>query len=235
MRFEFKEILVVVVPYFGAVAACYLFGYWGAFNVNILEYVGFADIAKLSIYPLLASLAFVLSGYLISELLAAPTLPVGGGNDTPIGRFGLKHGRVLLALMVALGAGVVLFGQEPWRWFFVALVGGTFSTPLQRSEWFIEKIPDPKVRATLLSLALLLPGLSFAFGRMDSHLVKAGHPANVVDVGRSKLQLSDDPKYPVSLLGFVGGTYVLFEAKSGQVIYVRRSDSTTLYVAPKAR
>lgn len=235
MHFELKQILAVVATYFVGVSACYLFGYWGAFNVNIFEYVGLSDIAKLSIYPLLVSFAFVLSGFLVSELLVSPALPPGGGNDTAIGRFGLKHARGLLSGMVVLGVLVAIFGQEPWRWFSVALFVGAFSVPLQHNDWIIRTIPHPRVRATLLSLALLLPSMSFAYGRFDAYLVKTGNPTNVVDIARSKLSLSDDQKHPVSLLGFVGGTYILFESRSGEVVYAKQSDSAPLYVTPKDR
>ncbi len=237
MHFEFKEIIAVVVPYFIGVSALYLFGYWGAFNVNIFEYVGLSDIAKLSIYPLLASLVFVFvfSGFLIAELLISPVFPPGGGNASAVGRFYQKYERGLLAAMVALGVGAALFGQEPGRWFCIALIVGTFSSPLHRNEWIIRKVPDPRIRATLLSLALLLPGVSFAYGKLEAYLIKTGHPTNIVDVERSKLSLSADQKHPVSVLGFIGDTYVFFESKSGQVVYVKQFDSTPLYVTPKDR
>jgi len=49
MNFGIKEAFAVVVPYLIAVGACYLFGYWGAFHINVLEFISFADLA--SVHP----------------------------------------------------------------------------------------------------------------------------------------------------------------------------------------
>jgi len=235
MRFELKEIIAAAIPYFVAVAAAYLFGYWGSFNINILEYVSLADLAKLSVYPLLASLVFILVGILISELLLAPSMPPGGGANSVIGRLGRRFWRLLLTIQVILIIVVGIFGREPWRWFAVATLVAFFSTPLSHVEWFIDRVPHPRVRATAFFLLLFLPGISFAYGRLDAFLIKDGRPTNIVDVGRSGLSLADDLKHPVSYLGFVGGTYVLFESRSGQVVFLKQQDGTPLYVTPKQR
>jgi len=234
MRLDLKEIIAIAVPYFVVVSAAYLFGYWGAFNMNVLEYIGFADIAKISVFPLLASLAYVVAGFLISEFLHSSRLPPGGGANTAVGRFGRKHWRGLLGIQVLLIVLLSIFGQDPWQWFSVALLIGLFGTPLSHVEQVIQLLPEPRVRSAILFYLLFLPCISFAYGRLEAHVVKTGHPTNVIDVERSKLPLKEDAKHPVCYLGLVGGVYVLFESLSGQVVFVQQG-STTLYVTPKPR
>jgi hypothetical protein len=70
--------LSFAAPYGLFVALLYLFAFWGTFNLNILEFVGFADLAKLALYPLAASFIFLLMGVAISELVRGDSLPPGG-------------------------------------------------------------------------------------------------------------------------------------------------------------
>jgi hypothetical protein len=94
--------LSFAAPYGFFIAVLYLFAFWGTFKLNILEFVGFADLAKLALYPLAASFIFLLMGAAISELARGDSLPPGGGADTKIGRFGRKHWRLLMAIYILL-------------------------------------------------------------------------------------------------------------------------------------
>ena len=42
--------------YFVSVGALYLWGYWSAFNINILAYLSLADVLKLTAYPIALAL-----------------------------------------------------------------------------------------------------------------------------------------------------------------------------------
>lgn len=75
MNLGIKEVLTVGVPYCIAIGACYLFGYWGSFHINVLEFITFADVAKIAVYPLMTTLVFGLAGYLSADILFAPYYP----------------------------------------------------------------------------------------------------------------------------------------------------------------
>ena len=232
MKIGFKEFIAVAATYLVAVSGCYLFGYWGAFNVNVLEFIALADIAKLAIYPLLASLGFALPGYVISHLRNT-NMPVGGGNSTAIGNFGFKYWRALLSLQILLIALVVIFGKDPYRWFVVAVLFSLLSTALTHVDALVEILPNPQVRSTTLFLALLLPGLAFAQGRLQADNIKEGRTALFVDTSRSNLHFALDAKSPVVYLGFLNGTFVLFERKTGQIIFVKQKEDSPLTIGPK--
>lgn len=233
MNFGIKEAFSVGVPYLIAVGACYLFGYWGAFNINVLEFISFADVAKLAVYPLMASLLLFLAGVLYGELMSVPHLPPGGGSASRLEVFGRKHWRGLIVLQITITALVAIFAPEPVKWFVVALLVSLLSTPLTHVEKFIDLMPNPRARSTTLFLLLLLPTISFAFGREQAFLVKTGASKQFVDIARSKLPLEGDAKTPVAYLGFLGNVYVLREAKTGQIIFVKQRDDSPLFLAPK--
>ena len=170
-----KEAVAVAVPYLIAVGACHLFGYWGAFNINVLEFIGFADLGKLAVYPLVASLASSLAGVLFTQLVLGPHFPPGGGNASKVGTFGLKHWRWLIALQLTITVLVAAFGPEPSRWFIVACLISLFSTPLSHIDKLVELVPDPRTRSTALFLLLLLPPASFAYGRLQASFVQSGN------------------------------------------------------------
>lgn len=233
MNFGIKEALAVVVPYLITVSTCYLFGYWGAFHINVLEFISFADIAKLAVYPLMASLVLLLGGVLFSELALSPHFPPGGGRASKVGMFGQKYWRWLLALQLCITVIVAIYWPEPVKWFFVAGLVSSFSTFFAHLQKLIEVVPNPRVRATALFLVLLLPSISFAYGRQQAFLVKTGTSKQFVDVVRSRLAIASDEKNPVAYLGFLGSVYVLRETKTGHLVLVKQRDDSPLFIISK--
>ncbi len=240
MNLGIKEAFAVGVPYFIAVGACYLFGYWGAFNINVLEFITFADVAKLAVYPLMVSLVFGLLGLLFVEVITPSYLPKDGslfgsasGQRAGIPMWCWKNGRLIIALQILLIAYVAIYATEPRKWVIVAWLIIFSGIPLLADlEKFIELVPNPRIRLSALLLLLSLPSFSFAYGRQQAFLVKTGASEQFVDVARSKLLLVNAAKNPVAYLGFLGGVYVLREAKTGQIVFVKQSDDP-LFLAPK--
>jgi hypothetical protein len=230
---DFKEKITAASSFGVLVAACYLFGYWGSFNINILELGSLADLVKLATFPLLTSLLFLLAGTFATDILQGHHLPPGGGNNTPIGRFGLKYWRVAVAIQISFIALAAIFGPEPSKWFLVAFLVALLSTPLSHADVIIELIPDPKLRSKVLYLALLLPPASFGYGRLDAHLVKKGQPTRVVDVARSKLELKETEEKRVAYLGRAGEIDVLYESLTGTIVLAKQADDNPLFIIPR--
>ena len=233
MKLGTKEIVAFGVPYLVAVGACYLFGYWGAFQINVLEYISFADVAKIAVYPLVASVIFALAGVAISELVWGPYFPPGGGNSTAIGRFGLKRWRWLVTAMLGLVVVIAIFGPEPRKWFLVASLVSLLSISLTYIEQVIEIFPNPRASKIAMYLFLLLPTTSFAHGREQAYLVKTGNADHFVDIQRSKLPLTVDEKNQVAYLGLLGNLYVLREGTTGHIVFVKQRDDSPLFLVPR--
>lgn len=233
MNIGIKEVIALTIPYLITVAICYLFGYWGSFNINVLEYISFADVAKLAIFPLIASLVFSFAGILLVQVVLVPDFPVGGGNSTKIGTFGLKHWRWLISLLIFITIIVITYGNEPQKWFLVAMLISMLSTHLTHIEWIKQIIPNPQIRATTLFLILFLPTTSFAYGKQKAYFVKTGQSGQFVDITRSKLTLIGDKKNPVAYLGFLGNVYVLREAKTEQIVLVKQREDSPIFLISK--
>ena len=227
-----KEILAVAVPFSIAVGACYLFGYWGPVGINLLEFVGFTDIAKLAIYPLVASLALFFLGLVLSLITTGNRMPVGGGRHTKVGQFGRRFARELLALVVLAIIGVYAIAPEPFKWLGIAFLAVFFAAPLANMDAFVEALPSSAIRFALTLLLLMLPALSFAVGRADIYFARNLVSAKTVDVERSKLPLTSETKLPVIYLGLLGSTFVLLETKTGQLILVKQDRETPLFIIP---
>ncbi|MDP1734988.1 MAG: hypothetical protein Q8L44_11580 [Sulfuritalea sp.] len=227
----YKNQIAIGVAYSAAVAALYLFGYWGTFDVNILEFVGLSDLVKLAAYPLLISLASLIAGYALAEVLRSDeVLPVGGGAETTIGRFGRKNWRYLIALQVLITVLVATYGVQPWKWFSVAFLIALMFTPFTHMEFFVSLLPNPRLRGNVIFLSLFIASTAFAYGNFHAYLAKRGEAPVSVDVVRSKLSLRFEDKKPVAYLGYVGGYFVFYETVTGSVVFVRPKDENPIFL-----
>ncbi len=185
------------------VAACYLFGYWGSFNINVLEFISFADMAKLATYPLLIAFIFLFVTAFIILLFHTFSLPPDEGvHIKKMRKFGRKHWRILTIFLSLIIVLLAILVPEPDNWFYVAGLIPIYSVHLGQSKLLIELIPNRENRLACLIVLLSLPGLAFAMGRHQAFDIKTGDEtgffsAKVVDTTRSKLPASIDIKEPV--------------------------------------
>ena len=235
MDIGFKETITVVSTYLVGVAACFLFGYWGAFNINVLELGSLIDLAKLAIFPLLASLAFFIAGIIAAELMFKSPFPVvprlAISDATPR----IARWRVFAAFKITAITLVTIFFPEPGKWFVVAFLISSLSSAFHHIDALEKIVSDPSTRALALYCLLLLPGTSFAYGRLEAFQIKSDNPTRTVDVIRSKVALTATPKKPVAYLGYVGGNHVLYESTTGQVVFLKQKDENPLFIQPHYR
>lgn len=67
----------------------------------------------------------------------------------------------------------------------------------------------------------------------QAYFVKTGASELFVDAVRSKLTLTGDAKDPITYIGFLGNVYVLRETRTGQIVFVKQSDDSPLFLVPK--
>jgi hypothetical protein len=230
-----KTILWIGSGYAVLVSALYLWGYWGRFGLNFLEYIGLGDMVRYAVIPVVLSLASVIFGYAFSEINHGDLLPPGGGAETPIGRFGRRHWRLLLSLDMIAIALVGWFGPEPSRWFVMAFLMLPLATSLTHLEYFITLMPNPKVRAVMLEAPVLLAVMAFAAGRNNAFfLLRDGGPV-LVDVAGSGLNLQSNKGHPVSYVGHLANFFIVYESATSHLVILRadKVDSLVLVQNPK--
>jgi hypothetical protein len=151
-------------PYAIVVSSLYLWGYWGVFEVNILEYIGISEIVKAAIYPIASAFAFFAIGAVLGEALS-PTLhlPPGGGANTTVGKLLRKLAPILITAYLLAVTLLFLAGPvEKWRTlpvlFAIAVYLPLKSTNLLRTEFE----SDGARSIVIFLIAALVP---FAYGR----------------------------------------------------------------------
>lgn len=146
MNLGIRDAIALGVPYLIAVGACYMFAYWGAFHINVLEFISFADVAKPAVYPLVGSLVFLMAGFLFNQVVFLPYFPPGGGSSSAVGKFGQKHWRWLIAIQICIAVAGAIYGREPGKWFAVAMLLSPLSIPLATLKnllrFFQTRVPD---------------------------------------------------------------------------------------------
>jgi hypothetical protein len=229
-----SKYLSFVTPYAFVVASLYLFAFWGSFKINILEFVGFSDLVRLALYPLAISLILYLPGVALSQLATGNSLPPGGGADTAIGRFGLKHWRILVAMDIVIVLAVALFLNQPEKWIVIASIVSFLSAPLTHLDAFVALIPNPRARGSILFLLIFVLGLAFATGKLQAYAITHGRAAYLVDVQSSGLQLAEKTS-ELSYVGYLSENFVLYENGTKRIVFVKGKDRNLLVLKPNPK
>lgn len=218
----YKSYLAVALSYCATVGALYLFGFWGAFEINVLEFVTLSDLLKLAIYPMLVLACVATVGAFHGEL-SAKAFPIGGGANTPIGRFGRSNWEVILYLLSTIVLLIPLLMESPRKWLIVAFLLPILSIPLTHAAALIKWIPHPRIRFFVVYAGVLLAATAFATGRLDADRAKQGLAPLVVDVKRSGIALTEAPNKPVVYLGRLGEFFAVYETGTGQIVLLPNS------------
>jgi hypothetical protein len=211
-----------------AVSVIYLFGFWGSFGLNVLEYIGLGDVLAHALFPILALIALQAIPYMFGRLAAA-----SGPQPPPpdaLVQFGRKHWRLLGVLCVVGGVLALRLMSEPGRtvisWMFLV-----FLVLILVSQAVLVGELKAEMRPRILA-AILLLSYVFITGRMDAYQIINGEAALVVDRSASGLPLSSNGDNPISYVGRLSDFYVLYESKSARII-ILRTDKIGLLVLLK--
>lgn len=230
----FSKYIAFITPYGFVVASLYLFAFWGSFKLNILEFVGFSDLIRLSLYPIAISLVVFVPGFALSQLAIGSSLPPGCGLNTAIGRFGLKHWRILVTANIVLALAVALFMKQPEKWLIVAAILTFLSAPLSHLDILIGLIPNPSVRHTTLVLLIFFLGGAFATGKMQADKIIRGQAAYLVDIQLSGLQL-EGMANELSHVGYLAGNFIFYENVTKRLVFVKGKDRGLLVLKPNPK
>jgi len=217
----FRTIAYFVGIYALVLSALYLLGYWGTFQFNILEFIGFGDVLSYALFPLLVAVVPIVVGAVWAQLYRVSQLPPGGGANTRVGQFGRRHWRGLLSANL-LGIFLILFfAPEPDKWLFISIPIVFFATPLTHLDYIIELVPNPEIRSFVLSYVLFIATFVFYIGRLNGYNVLQGRAPLLVDVRASDLQLHSDDQHPISYVGHAGDCFVLYESIDSHLVILK--------------
>lgn len=151
--------------YFVFVGVLYLWGYWGSFGINVLEFAGISDIIKTTAYPIATTFGFFAVGAVFGEVLVDRS---PGHEATLEGKFWSRVRRHIELIAMLYIAGVValfIFGPESkWRVLPVLLALPIYAA-VKRLGFLETAIPNEQTRSIFIFLLVSLPLFSYGQGK----------------------------------------------------------------------
>jgi hypothetical protein len=193
--------------YFLTVGVLYMWGYWGRFHVNILEYISVADVLKVAAYPIASVFLFAVIGAVLGEWLTSsvPKVESGAGRDTRIGRFLNSNKSFLIAGYFGGTLALALFGPET-KWHLLSIL---FALPVyltaKNRGLLADILPHDAARSIVLYLLAVLPTTAYALGRQEATRVLEGREYQYLTASTSGIRVPDldDAKTRIRYVGHV--------------------------------
>ncbi len=198
-------------------SALYLWGYWGTFKLNALEFMGLGDIVGYALFPFLASSALLILTYVYGHVQ-------GYLNPPPASTIAKIHTFVqtFLGFLLILDAGtaylIFLLVPEPDKWWVMEIplfLFFAYLAPYLISDEFLKNsLPNTGTRNNILTAAALFALIAFAQGRSNGFLALRGEAPMLVD-GKN---LGLAPPYRLSYVGHISNRYVLFDVANNRLL-----------------
>ncbi|WP_334033691.1 hypothetical protein [Burkholderia gladioli] len=219
-----------------SIATIYLWTYWGSFGINAFEYASISDVAARAILPVAAGLLPLVasSGFVeISPLVQL--FPPGGGRNSRFGIFVNKHARLIVGLSVLAGLVILSTSNKSWRWWAAIL----FFTPivpfLENHPLTINLFPEDRSRRILVTAGIFSVFASAGTGDKNAEKILSGNSERVIDTASIGIPLKASPNNPVEYIGYMGGTYFLYETQTKSVIILKQNDHDAIVLKPKKK
>ncbi|WP_421955642.1 hypothetical protein [Polaromonas sp.] len=219
--FKFTALFPLISAYFIAVGALYLWGFWGSFGVNILEYLGLTDVVKVAAWPVGSAFIFLLIGLAVGETSPRKALlPEGGGRNTPLGIWLNKHVHALAFALAFLLVSLVYFGP-PQVWLVAAPFGGiVLGFPLRHHPLLVGLLPNDGLRSTLVVAAVTLPFYAFGQGKVNADAIRSGQRYSYVIPGSDGIASTGDKQTSMRYIGYAGSTFFFWDPSADAVTLV---------------
>lgn len=230
-RIERTTILAV---YSAFVAACYLAGYWSRFDVNIFQFAGLTGFASLALYPLMTAV-----GLNVFFFLFMPTRR-SNKNVSPTaskGWFPQPLAKGIFVLWWTLGPAAALAAYilmtSPYKWLVVLLGIVPFIHQVAEQPIAEGIALDAQRRKDILYWAIAFPLLAALAGGTNAQTILDGKETRIIVPTGAAKNLQTDENHPIAFLGFAGGTYFLYESKTGNVVMMNQAVAEPLTIQPR--
>jgi len=229
--------LALSVSFGSILAALWLMGFWGAFDVSIFEFADLTDVLKLALYPAAGSFLLLFLAIGMVELFdkKAPAARHDAETLVKLQHQSERRVKVVVAISAALLLLVLTLVPEPSKWFLMTVIAGVGGAPVIDRVVPHTWVSHKRLRSPLLIGILLVPGMAFVFGREHGFGVKNGNADAFVDIERSELALKVLPGKPVAYLGHIGEFFVMYETSTGTVVFISAKEHAKLFLQHNPR
>jgi len=208
----------LMTGYTFAVGVLYEWGYWGRFDVNILQFMTLTDVVRSFAYPFAAAIFTFMVGVALGSFIPI-TLPEGGGRETRVGKILNRRPVLILSLFayVALALKIWWLGG-PQRWTVpAAMLTPVLAAMVSRYEVLHGVISNPKLRSLITLVGVGMPVLAFAHGATNAEQVLES-----VSYFQAKFP-NDEAIY--KYLGHAG-EYIFLLSADNKTVHLRKASDT---------
>jgi hypothetical protein len=160
--------------YFLTVGVLYLWGYWSAFKINILEYLELADIIKSTAYPIASVILLTVIGAALGEAMVDKSPSGGGGMEARLWSFVGRHfARVTQAYV--LGALALILWAPSWMWQVLPTVLAIpISVGIMQRGALRTIVPGDRARFVVVFVLSVMPFAAYGQGCLAAGKVLSG-------------------------------------------------------------
>lgn len=236
-----STVLPALSAYFVSVGALYLWGYWGRFDINVMEHLGLSDIVKAAAWPVLSWFLFLVAGMFLGESIKFEGLAVADGRKTSLGQTLWRLRGAIKWIYIVFIAGLLAFGGA-WAWqpasVLLALVLGP---ALSRMRQLQNLIPSDGPRGIMAFAAVILPMWSFGQGQINANSIRDGRSYQFVLPESDGVVGSADASTSLRYLGLAGNAFFFWDptalsvnmVPSGSVKVLKLKAKPALNAEPK--
>lgn len=225
--------VTTILALFGlGVSACYLRSYWGAFDIDVFQFAGLTDFAKLAVYPLLLSALGGAIGLFVGTFL----FPLTEKQEAKsFSARGMKRLRLAAGASLVLMPTIVLVWSKPWAW--CACVFISMPVIFQLCELPVSRryFKDFTRRFITVTIMVLFPLLAAMVGAFNAEALKTGVVPRIVDNVGVAADLKGTPEHPLMYIGYVNDTFVIYETQTRSVVLLKQVDNAPLVLKPNPK
>lgn len=236
--FSQKYILYFWSGYFLLLALAYYWGYWGAFNINVLEYVTFDDLPQIAAYPLAGTLFYLLIPVVIPVLA---NLAEKEGNAPRVFKNSEEKAiyestykfvekwfwrfRSFLIYLIIFAALVFLPIVDLVTLFFLVIISILVCKILEKQNFFYVQIPNQEIRFLIAISMVWMPFNIYDNGKLGAYKILRGEQYQYCSI--EQLPLDSTSGLPKSKnVRYLGATneYAFFTTEDGDknIIFLRK-------------
>ena len=207
--------------YFVTVGLLYLWGYWSTFHVNILQYIGIADVLKMTLFPIASAAGALLVGIVLGEMLFLSTHD--GSRVGSAIQGGLRFLFPYLEALYLPVTMVILFLPGIWKWNIVALLFGfPFYVIAKRGGFLESMLPNDSVRSSVIFLLTTMPTFAYSIGLHQAAAILDGNNYKYLVADTVEGIVVGNPDNPFTRVKYLG--------QAGDQSFLLLPDNETVFI-----
>ncbi len=218
--------LSIVSAYSLALGSAYLWGYWGRFQVNILDYIALTDVLKATALPLATTASVMFMGHLQGEMLVGEHGMVRKPFTWGVGK--LYAARAFYSVFWLPAVAFSLAYDYPHRWMVISLIlSFKVLSPAVDSQFLSYLFPTRSVRAVIILAAVLMPATMYDKGQ---HVAGDVIEARTYDSVVPTPVTASTPARRLRLIGHAGDTFFLWNPMTSSITLTKLDSKNPLEI-----